>query len=159
VRRRIDWILPFLLAFLLLVPSPARAAATRFDIQASAAQTATANGGGIAVGGIKELAVFFACTASSGTGETLDVSLQSSSDGGTTWYDMAYDYAVTTDGDGTETAPTEIDRDFVNLGADVACTNNALAVYRVFGDYVRAHWFIAGTTPSYTFSLKGIGKN
>jgi hypothetical protein len=142
---------------LIAAPAPLHAAGTHFEIIASGAQTASASGAGIPVIGITEMAVFFDCTASSGTGETLDVFLQSSADAGVTWHDIAYEYAVTTDGDGTETAPTELDRDFVNLAADVACIDT-VATYRIFGNLIRARWFIAGTTPSYTFSIKAVGK-
>jgi len=149
------------LALLLLALAPAWAATSPpFELQASSAQTATGNGGGIAVAGVNEILVFFDCTASSGTGETLDVLLQSSSDGGTSWFDLASDQAIATDGDGTETAATTNDRDFIDLAADVACSGvRAVARYRNFGSLVRVRWFIAGTTPSYTFSVKAIGKN
>jgi len=160
-RSRSLTVLTLLLAAFLALPAPAWAtASTRLDLQTSAAQTATGNGGGIPVPAVREVLVFFDCTASSGTGETLDVLLQTSSDGGTTWFDMVYETAVSTDGDGTETTPTEWDRDYVNLGADVACSGvRAVALYRDFGDLIRVKWFIAGTTPSYTFSVKAIGKN
>jgi len=144
---------------LLVTLAPAHAGATRFEILASAAQNATGNGGAISVSGIKELVTYFDCTASSGTGETLDMLLQSSSDGGTNWYDLPYELGQVSDGDGTETATTTNKRDFVELAADVACTGvKSVAKYQLFGDLVRARWFIAGTTPSYTFSLRAIGK-
>lgn len=150
--------LALLLAVFLALPAPAWAASTRFEIQASGAQTASSNSGGISVAGIREMIVYFDCTASSGTGEVLDLFLQSSSDGGVTWFDLPYEIALQTDGDGTETAGTANGRDFVNMAADEACEDGS-AVYRVFGDQIRARWFIAGTTPSFTFSVKAVGKN
>ena len=150
--------LTLLLALSLALSPRAWAASTRFEIQASGAQTASSNSGGISVAGIREMVVYFDCTASSGTGETLDLFLQSSSDGGTTWFDLPFELAIQTDGDGTETAGLINGRDFVNMAADEAC-EDGIAVYKVFGDQVRARWFIAGTTPSFTFSVKAVGKN
>ena len=152
-------LLLFQVVIWLAAASPVHAGATRFEILASAEQNATGNGGAISVSGIKELVAYFDCTASSGTGETLDMLLQSSSDGGTNWYDLPYELGQVSDGDGTETAATTNKRDFVELAADVACTGvKSVAKYQLFGDLVRARWFIAGTTPSYTFSLRAIGK-
>jgi len=149
------------LAMFLALPAPLLAVgASPFDIQTSAAQVATGNGGAIPVAGIRELIVYFSCTASSGTGETLDVFLQASSDAGTTWFDLPFELGMVTDGDGTETAGEINARDFVDLAADVACSGvKSVAKYQIFGDRIRAAWFIAGTTPSYTFGVKAIGKN
>jgi hypothetical protein len=147
-----------LLLLALLLPSPAFAGSTRFEIQTSGAQGASSNSGGTPVSGIREMVVYFDCTASSGTGETLDMWLQGSSDGGTTWFDLPFERSTPADADGTETATIANGRDFVNMAADVACVDSA-SVYTVFGDYVRVKWIIAGTTPSYTFSVKAIGKN
>ena len=159
-RSRTLTVLALALAAFLALPSPAHAASTQFEILASAAQTATAQSASIYVAGIREMVVFFSCTASSGTGETLDVHLQATSDGGVTWFDLPFELGMVTDGDGTETAGEINARDFVDLAADVACSGvKAVAKYQVFGDYVRAAWFISGTTPSYTFGIKAIGKN
>ncbi len=148
------------LALLLLLPAPAHAGTTRFDILASAAQTATAQGGAISVSGIKELTVYLSCTASSGTGETIDVYLQSSSDGGITWFDLPFVLGQRTSATGTENASTTNKRDFLELAADVACSGEkTIAKYDIFGDQIRAGWVIAGTTPSYTFGIKAIGKS
>jgi hypothetical protein len=152
--------LALLLAAVLALSPAAWCATTRFELQTSSAQTATSNSGAIYVGGIKEVIIFFDCTASSGTGETLDVFLQASSDGGTNWYDLPFELGMVTDGDATETAGEINARDFVDLAADAACSGvKSVAKYMIFGDYVRVKWFIAGTTPSYTFSVKAIGKN
>jgi hypothetical protein len=145
-------------AAFLLTPAPASAGSTRFEIQSSAVQGSTGNGGGISVSGIREMIVFFDCTASSGTGEVLDLYLQSSSDGGTTWFDLSFELATQVDTDGTETASLTNARDFVNMAADEAC-EDGIAKYVIFGDLVRARWVIGGSSPSYTFSVKAIGKN
>jgi len=160
VKRSLSALLVFAVLAFLLPAGPVRAATTSpFDLQTSAAQTATGNGGGVAVAGINELLVFFSCTGSSGTGETLDVLLQTTSDGGTTWFDLPFELAQATDGDSAETAAVTNARDFIQLGADVACSGvQAVAKYRNFGSQVRVKWFISGTTPSYTFSVKAIGK-
>lgn len=159
--RPVAALLAVLTAFMLL-PPPAHAATTSpFDLLASAAQTASAQGGGIPVAGVTELLVLLSCTASSGTGETLDVYLQTSNDNGATWFDLPFELGQITDGDGTETTATTNKRDFFELTADVLCTTTgkAVAKYRNFGNQVRVAWFIAGTTPSYTFGVKAIGKN
>lgn len=156
--------LPFLLltliAYLSIAPAAQAATTAPFELQTSAAQTATGNGGGVAVAGISELLLFFDCTASSGTGETLDAFLQSTSDGGVTWFDLPFELGLVSDGDGAETLGEANARDFIDLGADAACSGvRAVAKYRNFGSQVRVKWFINGTTPSYTFSVKAIGKN
>jgi len=137
---------------------PAQAGTQRIELLASASTGASGNGGGIDVRNLKELLVFADCTASSGTGEVLDLWLQTSSDGGTTWYDMIYERQLQVDADGTETAGIANGRDIVNMAADEAC-EDGIAVYTVFGDYVRVKYIIAGTGPSYTFSVKAIGKS
>src|SRR5258706_5836752 len=100
-----------LVTVFLMLPAPARAAATPpFTLIASAAQTATAQGGSVSVAGIKELIVFATCTASSSP-TALDLYLQSSSDGGTTWYDLTADVVQQTNTAAAETAAVATKRD------------------------------------------------
>jgi hypothetical protein len=158
------WALAFTLAALLftLTPTPALAvSATRFDIRTSAAQTATGNGGAIPVAGITEMAVLIDCTTSSGTTPVLDLYLQSSSDGGTTWYDLPFELSIATTNPASAAAGVvqTDNRDILNGTTDCATNDvRAIAKYSVFGDQVRAAWVISGTTPSFTFSVKAIGK-
>lgn len=132
--------------------------ATRFELQASGAKTATGQGGGVAAAGIKEMLVFIDITAVSGTNPRLTLYLQASSDGGTTWYDLPHDGSVVhASGAIQGNAQTPGSR---NILADESTTLKATARYRgAFGDHVRPAWVISGTTPSFTFSVKAIGKN
>jgi hypothetical protein len=144
------------LALLLLLAGPAFAGSTRFDILASATQTATAQGGAISVSGIKELILFASCTASTAPTQ-LDVYLQSSSDGGTTWYDLTADEIQQTNSGAAETAASTNVRDVFAAVTSCASPVKAIGRYTVFGDLVRAAWVLTGT--NFTFSLKAIGKN
>ncbi len=68
------------------------------------------------------------CTAASGTGPTLNTSLEQSNDG-TTWTAVA--------GSGT---------------AQLAAAGNAMSTALITDDYVRVTSTVAGTTPSFTYS-------
>jgi len=144
-------------------------AATRFEIQASGPQTTDGNGGNIAVAGIREMVAFVDVTASGGTTPSLSVWLQSSSDGGTTWYDLPYEVALldanTTHAEGAHRAPPiSAASGSAAIGARnivdqlAASPAKAVAVYRTFGDVVRGKWKITGTTPTFTFSIKAVSK-
>lgn len=129
---------------------------TRLELLAAAAQTATGQGGGISVSGLRELALVVDVTVVSASLTALY--LQSSSDGGTTWFDLLAESFVTTTSSGTATTSSTWARNIISnqtTGAVMKC----LAQYKTFGDYVRAAWVIAGSGPSCTFSVKGIGKN
>ncbi len=145
----------------LLGASPALAGWAPLELLAAGQVGTTGQGGAIAVGGLKELTVYLSCTASSGTGETLDVYLQSSSDNGVTWFDLPFELGQTTNVSAAETAATINKRDFFELAADILCTTTgkASAKYVVFGNYVRVAYVISGTSPLYTFGVKAIGKN
>lgn len=130
---------------------------TRFDILASAAQTATGQGGQISVAGIKSLGLFVDVTNVSGTLSALY--LQGSSDGGTTWYDLLAEASVIlTSGSTAATSSTSWGR---NINIDAMSSGAVRKIWasypRCFGDYVRAAWVLSGT--SATFSVKGIGEN
>jgi len=128
---------------------------TRFELQAAGAQTATGQGGGNAVAGIKSLALCVDVTNCSGS--LSSVYLQGSSDGGTTWYDLLCEtYVYTTSG--TVVTSGTFRRDVVTA-ITTGVIVKAAATYRIFPDYVRAAWVIAGSGPTSTFSVKGIGEN
>ena len=101
----------------------------------SAAKTATFNTVKKAVGPYNEAVMFLDVTAASGTSPTLDVKIQTSPDNGTTWFDEG-------------TAFTQA----------VAATKEIKKITN-FGDIIRAVCTIGGTTPSFTFSLKMVGKS
>jgi hypothetical protein len=129
---------------------------TRFDILASAAQTATGQGGGISVSGIKQMALCVDLTASTGT--LTSIYMQASSDGGTTWFDLLCDtFCVLTSASGGGTTGSYSR----NLTANLATGQvmKILATYSKFGDLVRLAWTENGSNPSVTISAKAIGEN
>lgn len=129
---------------------------TRFELLASAAQTATGQGGGIAVGNLREMALCVDVTAVSGSLSA--IYLQSSSDGGTTWFDLlAQTMSNLTSGAASGTTGSAV-RNLVS-SLTTGAVIKAFGTYEKFGDLVRAAWVIAGSGPSCTFSVKGIGKN
>lgn len=108
---------------------------SRLTLQASAANTATNSGAATDVGLFRELVVFLNVTAGSGTTPTLNVKIQTSDDGGTTWYDVP---------SGAFTQATGV-------------TTQILS-FTTFGDTVRCVSTIAGTTPSFTYAVKAVAK-
>lgn len=137
----------------------------RFDIQTSAAQTATGNGGGTSVSGIKALAVFADVSNASGT---LTLFLQSSSDGGNTWFDLMHDGVLAlaaTAAEGTHSHPAISSGSGTNTGgarniaSSITATGKFYAKYAgAIGDLVRPAWVISGGSPTFTFSVKAIGE-
>lgn len=129
---------------------------TRFDLLASAAQTATAQGSGISVGNLKEMAICVDVTSVSGSLGA--IYLQGSSDGGTTWFDLLCDAFVNLTS-GPSSGTTGSNARNVVSSLTTAAIIKAFGKYSNFGDYVRAAWVISGSGPSCTFSVKAIGKN
>ncbi len=111
--------------------------ASRITLQPSTAETAS--GSAIvaeSVGEFRELLVTLNCTAASGTTPTLNVKLQTSDDGGTTWYDLP------------SAAFTQL----------TAAGTGILQLNVPFGDTLKVVWTIGGTTPSFTFAVKAVAK-
>lgn len=105
-------------------------------LAASAARTATANGTSVEVGDRGVACMTLDVTAVGGDAdETLDVKLQTSEDG-STWRDVASFTQVLQTGGATSER-----KSFVGLDR-----------------FVRAVWTLAGTTPSFTFSVVGDAK-
>lgn len=157
---------------LALTAAPAMAGSKTLDLQLIAAQTATGTGGAIAVDNLRELMVYVDCTTSSGTG-VLDLYLQSSSDGGVTWYDVPYETRLYTPmpANATEghhatpnisSASGTADigaRDLLDGVSSCSTEQRSVGIYRTFGNYVRVAWVVTVTSaPSYTFSVKAVGK-
>lgn len=95
---------------------------------ASAARTTTGTGTAFTVGPTRELIGDLTISAASGTTPTLDLKLQTSTNGGTTWYDVGA-YTQKT-GTGTDSR-----------------------VFGPLGTTARWSWTIAGDTPSFTFKV------
>lgn len=100
-------------------------------VEASSAKTATGQSSTQACEVGDEHGVLVNVSAVSGTTPTLDLSIQWSQDGGTTWAD-----AEPADSFNQITAPKVVTKRFTRKG-----------------DHFRARWVIAGTTPSFTFSV------
>ena len=105
-------------------------------LQPLGAVTATGSGSACDVSQYTQALVTLDVTAVSGTTPTMTVKIQTSDDGGTTWYDLPN--ASFTQATGATTQAIQI-------------TN--------FGDMLRAAYTVGGTTPSFTFSVKAILKN
>lgn len=106
-------------------------------LHASAARTAT--GVGSAVCGFERYEKFtcqLVVSAASGTSPTLDVVVQHSIDGGTTWFTLLTFTQKTAAGNELKTE-SEVDA----------------ATAEVYGDCLRVSYTIGGTTPSFTFSV------
>lgn len=102
----------------------------------SAARTATGNSGPLTSYGIaKTLRAQLNITAASGTTPTLDAVIQDSLDGGTTWNTI-----------GTFAQKTASAREIINITTPFANT-------------LRVLWTIAGTTPSFTFTVDWYAEN
>lgn len=102
---------------------------------ASAARTTTGNGPGFSTyGPITGMVVVITVSAASGTTPTLDIDLEDSVDGGSTWNKVA-----DTNASNITTTGTTVAR--INLVA-TPCT-----------ELLRFKWTIGGTTPSFTFKI------
>lgn len=95
---------------------------------ASAARTTSGNGASFNTNQANSIEGFLTVTAASGTTPTLDARLETSVDGGTTWTTVAA---------------------FTQITAAGARSR----VFGPLGDVCRWAWTIAGTTPSFTFSI------
>ena len=131
---------------------------TRIAILASGTQSATAQSSGITVSGIKSLLLCVQATVV--TGSLHGVWMQSSSDGGTTWFDLLADsYVNLTSGSVAGTSGT-YSRNVTPAAMTTGQIIKAAAVYRVMGDYIRAAWVItAAANPTVTMQIDAIGEN
>lgn len=107
-------------------------------LAASAARTATGTGSAVCgFGRFEKFAAELVVSAASGTTPTLDVTIQHSIDGGTTWFTlMTFTQKTSTGSELKSEAEVEA------------------ATAEVYGDCIRAIWTIGGTTPSFTFYVK-----
>lgn len=105
---------------------------SRVVLQASSTQTSNNNGTAVSVSNYREAVVFLNVTAASGT---LDVKLQTSDDGGTTWYDLP---------SGSFTQKTGASTQAIQITA--------------FGDTIRCVSTIGGGSPSFTYAVKAVCK-
>jgi hypothetical protein len=99
---------------------------------ASAARTASANSSAYPVGEADVLVLYVSNTATSGSSPTLDVKMQDSPDGGTTWFDIA-GAAITQVTSGT--------------------SSQIVTATRKFSKTVRVVVTIGGSSPSFTCAV------
>jgi hypothetical protein len=106
-------------------------------LAASEARTASGNGDGfVGFSATDRLAAQLVVAARSGTNPTLDVTIQHSIDGGTTWHDLTSFSQATAAG-----------TSFIDFSEVMGSTA------QVYGDRLRAKWTLGGTNPSFTFSV------
>lgn len=99
-------------------------------VVASAARTVTGNSGALpGYSNVQTLRAQLNVSAASGTSPTLNVLIEDSVDGGTTWNTV-----------GTFAQKTAVSREVINVTA-------------AFTDMLRVLWTIGGTTPSFTFDV------
>lgn len=101
---------------------------------ASAARTASGNGSAFQTVRTNSIEGYLTVTAASGTTPTLDVRLETSLDAGTSWQTVA-------------------------AFAQATATTTKNKVFGPLGDSCRWAWTIAGTTPSFTFSVAAEANN
>lgn len=99
---------------------------------ASAARTASGNSGALDATAFSVISLLLDVTAASGTTPTLNVTVEESDDG-TTWRT-------------------------VGTFAQKTAVSNERKSFAIAADYYRVSYVIAGTTPSFTFSVTGTGK-
>lgn len=99
---------------------------------ASSAKTASGTGAAFNTDDAFAILATLTVTAASGTSPTLDVRLETTADGGTTWYTVG-------------TFPTQ------------TTTGSAARVLAPVGSQARFAWTVGGTTPSFTFGITTSG--
>ena len=147
----------FVVAALLVLP-PALAGAKRIELLASTALNSNGNSSSFTLSTVRELMVGVDVTAGSGTSPTLDLWLQGSDDGGTTWYDLVADQVLPTADAAASGTVTTSARDIVD-NKTTTTAESFVAVYKsIPTDRIRLKWKIGGTSPEFTLSVSAVGK-
>lgn len=105
--------------------------ARNFVVVASAARTTTGTSSALDAPEGFDLVLSASVTAASGTTPTLDLSVEWSSDGGTTWYTA----------------------DPVDTFTQITAATARVKRFTVKGTEYRVRWTVGGTTPSFTFAV------
>lgn len=131
-------------------------AATRQEILSSQVVNANGVSASQSVKTVTMLMLLLDVTAKTGTTPTLDMWLQGSDDGGTTWADLAADQ-VTKSADAAAENATSINKRDMELADE---TGQVTAIYKHLAtDTIRLKWKLGGSaSPSYTLSVSYIGK-
>ena len=134
-------------------------AADRIEILESGEQNASGNSGAVNLKTATMAMLTVNVSSVSGTSPQLDVWLQGSDDGGTTWYDLVADQALQTKSDDAAggTVRTNV-RDVVDAKTSTDA-ERFMAIYKHLPtDKVRLRWKISGTSPAFTFGARLVVK-
>ena len=132
-------------------------AAQRDEFLASQAVTASSNSPAHELSTVTMLMVGVDVTAGSGT-PTLDMWLQGSDDGGTTWYDLVADQVLKSAAAAASNSVSTNVRDIID-GKTTTTAEKFVAIYKhVPTDRVRLNWIMSGGSPSLTLSASWVGK-
>ena len=136
-------------------------AAGRAELLASAAQSASGSGAWIPITTWTMLNVVAAISAASGTITDFDLWLEGASDAnGSNPHQIPCDIQYKNGAAaGTEATVNTNKIHIINSKADTTAPEVYTAQYKHLPcNYVRARWYMAGTTPSVTFSVMALGK-
>jgi hypothetical protein len=127
--------------------------AERIELVASATQTASGNSAAFSVPTAVMAMLGIDITAGS-TVTKLDIYLEGSDDGGTTWYELPCDVVMKTSAVDADNAATSApQRDVVKDKASTAA-EKFTGIYRQLpADYVRLRWIFTGTSFTMSASL------
>lgn len=132
-------------------------ASNRFELHQSGTENATGQSGKATIPTFSQLLVGVDITAASGAPRQIDLWLQVSDDGGTTWYDQPYDQQMITSAAAADVTADLNKRNIVNAHTTTAI--QTVAVYKAIpSDTIRLAWVISGTVPVWTFSSSAVGK-
>jgi hypothetical protein len=138
---------------------PSVAAATIITLQASAAQTASANSTCISVASIEQAQVVVTVSAVSGTSPQLDLWLESCQDSaGSSAVELVAATVLKSSAVAAANSVSTNVRDIVDAKTSTTAESFTAMYERLPAKYVRVRWAISGTTPSFTFSVYLNGK-
>lgn len=120
---------------------------------ASGALTATGNTSNITLPLCDSYTIILDVTAASGTSPTLDVALQVTVDGGTTWYSVMRFAQLTSTGTQRITFQPIQGRGEASSQATIADTGGAATANQPLSQLTRFKYTIAGTSPSFTTAI------
>lgn len=129
--------------------------ARRIELVASAVQSGSANSDAFSVATLTMGVVGVDITAITSTPD-LDIWLQGSDDGGTTWYDLPYDQQLTSAAAAADLTANTHKRNINGTSSAAAVSKHAAVYKHLAADVVRLAWVL--TTGTITFSASLVGK-
>ena len=140
----------------LLLSASSTFGASRFEMLPSAGYTTGASAS-FSLNSATNLMIGVDVTACAGTPGALDLWLQASDDGGTTWFDYPVDIAMKTSSTATENATTTSVRSIIDNKASTTA-EQFVGIYKgIATDKLRLRWVIS-TFTSCTFSASAVAK-